>query len=66
MVIQPRSQLTKLDFDEVTGWILVTNACVHIHNWPINQEYPTNELRSDDKYLEMNKDFPSQHQKNWT
>ena len=55
MVIEPRfrSLLTKLDFDEVTSWILVTNACVHIHYWPIDERYSTNGLRSDDEYLEM-------------
>ena len=55
MVIELRLQslLTKLDFDEVTSWILVTNACVHIHYWPIDERYSTNGLRSDDEYLEM-------------
>ena len=47
-----RSLLTKLDF-EVTSWILVTNACVHIHYWPIDERYSTNGLRSDDEYPEI-------------
>jgi hypothetical protein len=47
----------RLDFEEVTNSILVTTACVHLHNWLIDQEDST-ELKSDDEYLAMEKKFP--------
>ena len=53
IVLRFRSLLIKLDFDEVTSWILVTNACVHIYYWPIDERYSTNGLRSYDEYLEI-------------
>ena len=48
---------TRLDFDEVTSSILVTNACVHLHNWLIDQE-DTTELRTDEEYILMEERFP--------
>ena len=48
---------TRLDFDEVTSSILVTNACVPLHNWLIDQQ-DTTELRTDEDYIAIEERFP--------